>query len=133
MSSPGTIMEQEMRVTKRDGELKTVEFDKILRRLKILGNEAGIKINYTSLAMKVIDQLFDGISTAKIDELSAEQCASMSSTHHDYNTLAGRIVVSNHQKNTEQSFSKVMTALYNFKDKHGHHSPLVSEELYATI
>ena len=133
MSSPGTIMEQEMRVTKRDGELKTVEFDKILRRLKILGNEAGIKINYTSLAMKVIDQLFDGISTAKIDELSAEQCASMSSTHHDYNTLAGRIVVSNHQKNTEQSFSKVMTALYNFKDKHGHHSPLVSEELYAVV
>jgi ribonucleoside-diphosphate reductase alpha chain len=133
MSSPGTIVEQEMRVTKRDGELKTVEFDKILRRLKILGNEAGIKINYTSLAMKVIDQLFDGISTTKIDELSAEQCASMSSTHHDYNTLAGRIVVSNHQKNTEPSFSKVMTALYNFKDKHGHHSPLVSEELYAVV
>jgi ribonucleoside-diphosphate reductase alpha chain len=133
MSSPGTIVEQEMRVTKRDGELKTVEFDKILRRLKILGNEAGIKINYTSLAMKVIDQLFDGISTTKIDELSAEQCASMSSTHHDYNTWAGRIVVSNHQKNTEPSFSKVMTALYNFKDKHGHHSPLVSEELYAVV
>lgn len=133
MSSPGSIVEQEMRVTKRNGELKTVEFDKILRRLKILGNEAGIKINYTSLAMKVIDQLFDGISTTKIDELSAEQCASMSSTHHDYNTLAGRIVVSNHQKNTEPSFSKVMTALYNFKDKHGHHSPLVSEELYAVV
>ena len=97
MSSPGTIMEQEMRVTKRDGQLMTVEFDKILRRLKILGNEAGIKINYTALAMKVIDQLFDGISTAKIDELSAEQCASMGSTHYDYTTLAGRIVVSNHQ------------------------------------
>ena len=133
MSSPGTIMEQEMRVTKRDGQLTTVEFDKILRRLKILGNEAGIKINYTALAMKVIDQLFDGISTTKIDELSAEQCASMGSTHYDYTTLAGRIVVSNHHKNTNPSFREVMTCLYNFIDKRGKSSPLVSDELYKIV
>lgn len=133
MSSPGTIMEQEMRVTKRDGTLKTVEFDKILRRVKILGNEAGIKINYTALTMKVIDQLFDGISTAKIDELSAEQCASMSSMHHEYNTLAGRIVVSNHHKNTSPSFTKVMTDLYEFTDTHGKNSPLVSDELFNVV
>jgi ribonucleoside-diphosphate reductase alpha chain len=133
MSSPGTIMEQEMRVTKRSGELMTVEFDKILRRLKILGNEAGIKINYTALAMKVIDQLFDGISTTKIDELSAEQCASMCSTHYDYNTLAGRIVISNHHKNTVPSFCEVMTSLYNFIDKRGVRSPLVSDELYQIV
>lgn len=133
MSSPGTIVEQEMRVTKRDGQLMTVEFDKILRRLKILGNEAGIKINYTSLAMKVIDQLFDGISTTKIDELSAEQCASMGSTHYDYTTLAGRIVVSNHHKNTNPSFRKVMTELYKFIDKRGKPSPLVSDELYKIV
>ena len=120
----------EMRVTKRDGELKVVEFDKILHRLRVLGNEANLKINYTSLAMKVIDQLYDGISTTKIDELSAEQCASMSSTNLDYNVLAGRIVVSNHQKNTTASFAGVMYALYNFTDKHGNHSPLVSEALY---
>jgi ribonucleoside-diphosphate reductase alpha subunit len=126
-------MEQEMRVTKRDGQLMTVEFDKILRRLKILGNEAGIKINYTSLAMKVIDQLFDGISTTKIDELSAEQCASMGSTHYDYTTLAGRIVVSNHHKNTNPSFREVMTDLYKFIDKRGKPSPLVSDELYKIV
>lgn len=133
MSSPGTIVEQEMRVTKRDGQLMTVEFDKILRRLKILGNEAGIKINYTSLAMKVIDQLFDGISTTKIDELSAEQCASMGSTHYDYTMLAGRIVVSNHHKNTNPSFREVMTDLYKFIDKRGKPSPLVSDELYKIV
>ena len=133
MSSPSVIMEQEMRVTKRDGQLMTVEFDKILRRLKILGNEAGIKINYTALAMKVIDQLFDGISTAKIDELSAEQCASMGSTHYDYTTLAGRIVVSNHHKNTNSSFRGVMTDLYKFIDKRGKPSPLVSDQLYQIV
>jgi ribonucleoside-diphosphate reductase alpha subunit len=133
MTQPVTVLEQEMRVTKRNGELKTVEFDKILRRVKILGKEAGIKINYTALTMKVIDQLFDGISTAKIDELSAEQCASMSSIHHDYNTLAGRIVVSNHHKNTKSSFNAVMTDLYNFTDKLGKNSPLVSDELFKLV
>ena len=67
--------EREMFVTKRNGERKVVEFDKILRRIKVLGTEAGITMNYTSLTMKVIDQLFDGITTTQIDELSAEQCA----------------------------------------------------------
>ena len=129
-------MDTEMRVKKRDGTLKTIEFDKILRRLKTLGNydaKAPLAINYTALAMKVIDQIYDCISTAKIDELSAEQCMAMSSHHPDYSTLAGRIVVSNHQKNTKNSFSEVMTDLYNFKDKHGKQSPLVSDELYQLV
>ena len=133
MSSNSAIPEQEMHVTKRDGSLKTVEFDKILHRLKVLGNEADIKINYTALVIKVIDQIFDGISTTKIDELSAEQCASMGSTHYDYSTLAGRIVVSNHHKNTTASFREVMTTLYNFIDKRGVRSQLISDELYDIV
>jgi ribonucleoside-diphosphate reductase alpha chain len=119
-----------MFVTKRDGERKVVEFDKILRRIKILGKEAGLTINYTSLAMKVIDQLYDGISTTQIDELSAEQCASLSSTHPDYNILAGRIVVSNHQKNTDSAFTDVIAKLYKFIDKNGKNAPLIDEKVY---
>ena len=65
-----TTLENEMRVTKRNGELETIEFDKILNRIKSTGQEANIHINYTSLVMKVIDQLYDKISTTKIDELS---------------------------------------------------------------
>jgi ribonucleoside-diphosphate reductase alpha subunit len=124
-------LETEMNVTKRNGDLETVSFDKILKRMKRQGPE--IKVNYTALAMKVIDQLYDGISTTKIDELSAEQCASMASVHPDYNTLAGRIIVSSHQKNTQESFTTVMTELYEFKDKNGEQSPLVSDELMAII
>jgi hypothetical protein len=116
----------EMYVTKRSGEREIVAFDKILQRIKKLGQEAGIKINYTTLVMKVIDQLYDGISTTKIDELSAEQCASMASTHPDYNVLAGRIVVSNHHKNTPATFSEAMDQLWNYLDKHDKQSPLVS-------
>jgi len=130
-SSSNFFNENEMRVTKRNGDIEIVSFDKILKRIKTVGNEKGIKLNYTTLAMKVIDQLYDKISTTKIDELSAEQCASMSSIHPDYNVLAGRIVISNHHKNTTPSFSSVMSDLYHFKDKHNHSSPLISEELYT--
>ena len=123
----------DMRVTKRNGELEEVAFDKILSRVKKLGQEVGIQINYQHLVIKIMDQLFDTISTTKIDELLAEQCASMSTLNPDYGTLASRIVVSNHQKNTEQSFSTVMMMLYNFKDVHGQNYPLISKELYEII
>jgi len=75
--------DEEMLVTKRDGNTEVIAFDKILKRIRTLGNEANIKINYTSLVMKVIDQIYNNISTTKIDELSAEQCASMSTIHPD--------------------------------------------------
>ena len=125
--------EDEMYVTKRNGNQEIVAFNKILARIKRLGQEANVKINYTNLVMKVIDQLYTGISTRKIDELSAEQCASMSSMHPDYNVLAGRITVSNHHKNTEESFMSVITKLYEYTDKHDRHSPLLTKELYETV
>ncbi len=125
--------DDEMLVKKRNGELETVAFDKILRRIRTIGTEVGIKINYTTLAMKVIDQLYNGISTTKIDELSAQQCASLASTHPDYNVLAGRITISNHHKNTSSSFIDVMTSLYDYKDTHGKSSPLVSDLLYEVV
>jgi ribonucleoside-diphosphate reductase alpha chain len=126
-------MEDEMYVTKRNSNREIVSFDKILNRIKILGQEANVKINYTNLVMKVIDQLYDGISTTKIDELSAEQCASMASIHPDYNVLAGRIIVSNNHKNTTDSFVDAMSKLYYYKDKHNKQSPLVSQELFDVI
>ena len=125
--------EEEMYVIKRDGEREIVSFDKILQRIKNTGTEVNIHINYTALAMKVIDQLFDGITTTQIDELTSDQCASLASTHPDYNTLSGRIIVSNHQKNTSNSFSNVITRLYNYKDKRNKHTPLVSDELYKMV
>jgi ribonucleotide reductase alpha subunit len=112
----------DMMVIKRDGRTEIISFDKILRRIKKLGQEANIVhnssskvqgVNYTSLTMKVIEQLYDNISTAKIDELAAEHCAALSSTHSDYGILAGRIVVSNHQKNTKGSFYEVTRHIYD--------------------
>ena len=119
----------EMRVTKRDGQLQEVAFDKILERVKKLGLEARIHINYSSLVMKVIDQLYDKIPTAKIDELAAEQCAALSANHPDYAVLGARIIISNHQKNTDTEFSTVMRDLYNFINFKGENKPLVTQEL----
>ena len=120
----------DMRVTKRDGKLEDISFDKISRRIKKLGQEAGgIQINYSSLVMKVINQLYDKIETTKIDELASELCASLSTQHTDYGTLAARIIISNHQKNTDSNFLNVMRSLYEFKDIHDNHKPLVSESL----
>lgn len=128
-----TNKDSDMRVTKRDGTLEEIAFDKILNRIKKLGQEVGISLNYSSLAMKVIDQLYDKISTTKIDELAAEQCAALSTNHPDYGTLAARIVVSNHQKNTDPYFDMVVNKLYNFKNVHGEVKPLVSKEFFDFV
>jgi uncharacterized protein Yka (UPF0111/DUF47 family) len=123
----------DMRVTKRNGQLEVIAFDKILNRIKKLGNEVRLQLNYASLAMKVIDQLYDTIPTTKIDELTAEQCASLSTNNPDYGTLAARIIISNHQKNTDETFSKAMKKLYSHKDNNGIHSPMISEKIYNII
>ena len=123
----------EMKVMKRNGQFENMSFDKILSRIKTLGNEANIQINYSLLSMKVIDQLYDKIETSKIDELTAEQCAAMSTIHPDYGTLASRIVISNHQKNTNASFVHVMNGLYEFKDACGVNKPLISEKLWEFV
>ena len=123
-------MDIEMTVTKRSGKKETMAFDKIVKRLKTIGTKEKLYVNYSNLAMKVIDQLYDGIKTSQIDLLSAEQCASLTTTHPDYGVLASHILISNHEKNTDMSFATIMKELYNFRDIHGQHFPLICEELY---
>ena len=127
--------EQEMRVLKRDGTEQEVFFDKILQRVKKLGAEVvpPLVINYSHLVMKVIDQLYDKIPTFVIDELTAEQCAALSTKHLDYATLANRIIVSNNHKITTASFYQAMEALYHHRDVHQQPKPLIHEQLWATI
>ena len=122
-----------MKVIKRNGQFELVAFDKILNRVKKKGIEAKLNLNYGAFVMKVIDQLYDGIHTSKIDELTAEEAASMSLQHPDYMSLAGRLIVSNHHKNTNKSFYEVIDNLYNYKDINDKHSPLVSSELWKTV
>jgi ribonucleoside-diphosphate reductase alpha subunit len=127
-------VDQDMRVVKRNGEYEVIAFDKILARIRNVGQQAGISaVNYTALAMKVIDQLHDGIPTTKIDELTAEQCATMATQHPDYGTLAAYIIVSNHHKTTPPTFYDAMRQLYEFVDVRGEPSPLIGDEFWAVV
>ena len=118
----------DMRVIKRSGEKEDVAFDKILQRVKKLGLEANLHLNYTTLVIKIIDQLHDDIPTTKIDELTAEQCASMSTQHPDYSELAGRILISNNHKNTDVDYFKVVQRLYDNEDH-----PIISKRYYDIV
>jgi ribonucleotide reductase alpha subunit len=107
----------DMYVIKRNDKKEVISFDKILRRIRSICKDQNLKnIIYAQLAIKVIDQLYDNIKTSLIDELTAEQCASMSSMHPDYNKLASAIIISNLHKNTNTSFYETVKQLYKFKD-----------------
>ena len=115
-----------MQIKKRNGKYEEISFDKILRRVKSIGQEHNLTIIYASLVIKVIDQLYDNISTTLIDELTAQQCASMSTQNIEYDILAGAITVSNLHKETDSSFYNVVKNLYDFRDVNNKNSPIIS-------
>jgi len=120
----------DMHVLKRNGKKEIISFDKILKRGKSIAKEFGLaNIIHAQLAMKVIDQLYDNIQTTKIDELMAEQCASMASTHPDYTKMASAITISNLQKNTSSSFYETIKNLYDFKDVNNASYKLIHENI----
>lgn len=102
-----------MFVIKRDGQREEVSFDKVLRRIK--GSSDKLVVNPTIIAQKVLSGLKDGIHTQELDELATRTAISLTTTHPDYGVLAARIAVSNHQKNTNPSFSAVVNDLANQK------------------
>jgi ribonucleoside-diphosphate reductase alpha chain len=122
---------EDMYVLKRNGDREIVAFDKILARLKTLGHQSSITgVNYTTLVIKIIDQLYDGIPTSKIDELTAQQCAMMAVQHPDYGTLASYIIISNAHKNIPSGFYAAMRQLYEYRDSHDKHSPIISRDVW---
>ena len=131
MSSSASAFASDMHVVKRNGEREIVAFDKILTRLKTLGQEADITgVNYTTLVIKIIDQLYDGIPTTKIDELTAQQCAMMAVQHPDYGTLASYIIISNAHKNIPGGFYAAMCRLYEYRDANDKHVPIISKQVW---
>lgn len=128
-----TNTEDEMYVIKRDGRMEKIAFDKILRRVKSIGEKSNLKLNYTLFVMKVINQLHNKISTYQIDELAAEQCASLITTHTDYGILASNIVISNCHKKINKTFSETIDMIYNFKDENNKPFNLICDRMYSFI
>ena len=124
----------DMHVIKRNGKKEIISFDKILKRIKAVGKYFNLQnIIYAQLTMKVIDQLYDNIETTKIDELTAQQCASMASIHPDYTKLASAITISNLQKNTSDSFYQTICKLYNFVDINNNGYKLIHENIMKIV
>ncbi|MEQ3661233.1 MAG: ribonucleoside-diphosphate reductase subunit alpha [Flavobacterium sp.] len=123
-----------MNVVKRDGRREPVMFDKITDRIRFLCYELNELVDPVKVAMRVIEGLYDGVSTSELDNLAAETAASMTITHPDYAQLAARIAVSNLHKNTTKSFSETMTEMYHYVNpRTGKKAPLLSEEVYNVI
>lgn len=132
-----------LRVTKRNGELEQVEFEKVTNRIKFLclgvlpdGSSIGESLNdvcHITVAQKVISQITDKISTSELDEDAARFCASKAKDSYQYGVLGGRILASNHQKSTISSFSKTMQLLYENKKPDGSFYPLIDRKFYKFV
>jgi len=123
-----------MFVLKRDGRKEPIMFDKITARIRKLNYGLNPLVDPVRVAMRVIEGLYDGVTTSELDNLAAEIAATMTTTHPDYAKLAARISVSNLHKNTKKSFSATMKDLYEYVNpRTGKKAPLLSDEVYAII
>ncbi|MDC6361921.1 MULTISPECIES: ribonucleoside-diphosphate reductase subunit alpha [Flavobacteriaceae] len=123
-----------MYVVKRDGRKEPIMFDKITARVRKLCYGLNILVDPVKVAMRVIEGLYDGVTTSELDNLAAEIAATMTTTHPDYAKLAARISVSNLHKNTKKSFSETMKDLYEYVNpRTGKKAPLLSDEVYKVI
>ncbi|WP_010249306.1 ribonucleoside-diphosphate reductase subunit alpha [Myroides injenensis] len=123
-----------MYVVKRDGRREPVMFDKITDRIRILCYELNELVDPVKVAMRVIEGLYDGVSTSELDNLAAETAASMTVSHPDYALLAARIAVSNLHKNTKKVFSEVVDDLYNYiNPRTNQEAPLIADDVYKVI
>ena len=124
-----------MLVIKRDGRKESVKFDKITARIEKLSYGLNTKyVKTIEIAKKVIDGLYDGVSTQELDELAAETAATLTTKHPDYATLAARISISNLHKTTSKSFSNTIKRLYTYiNPKTQENASLISKDVYGII
>lgn len=123
-----------MYVVKRDGRKEPIMFDKITARVRKLCYGLNELVDPVKVAMRVIEGLYDGVTTSELDNLAAEISATMTTAHPDYAKLAARISVSNLHKNTKKSFSEVMTDLYEYVNpRTGQKAPLLADDVYEVV
>jgi len=123
-----------MNVIKRNGKKETIKFDKITARIQKLSYGLSPLVDVIEVTKKVIEGIYDGVTTSELDNLAAETAASLTTKHPDYALLASRIAVSNLHKNTEKSFSETMRKLHNYTDAAtGRRMPLLADDVMEII
>src|SRR3569832_1364196 len=124
-----------MYVIKRDGNRESVKFDKITARIqKLCYGLDPVHVTPINVAMKVIEGIYEGVTTSELDNLAAETAASLTTKHPDYALLASRIAVSILHKNTIKSFSETMRKLHGYIDlKAGKNASLLADDVWEVI
>jgi len=123
-----------MFVLKRDGRKEAVKFDKITARIQKLCYGLDALVDPTAVAMKVIEGIYEGVTTFELDNLAAEVAASLTVKHPDYAQLAARIAVSNLHKKTKKSFSDTMSVLYEYTNPvTNQKAPMLADDVYQII
>ncbi|MBV8327370.1 ribonucleoside-diphosphate reductase subunit alpha [Chryseobacterium sp.] len=124
-----------MHVIKRNGKKEAVHFDKITARIhKLIYGLAVTENDVIEITKKVIQGIYDQVTTTELDNLAAETAAACTTIHPDFAVLAARIAVSNLHKNTLKSFSKTAILLHDYIDPAtGEHAPLISGEILDII
>lgn len=121
-----------MKVVKRDGKKEDVSFDKVLQRIRKAAK--GLQVNPDALAQQVLGQIIDGLRTSELDELSAQLAASLCTNHPDWGVLASRIAISNHHKETLNSFTAVVEKLASqAMPKTGEKTSIIHPELLEAV
>ena len=123
-----------MFVVKRDGRKESVKFDKITARISKMCYGLNPSVDSVKIAMKVIEGVYDGVTTVELDNLAAEIAATNAATHPDYAQLASRIAVSNLHKNTKKSFSQTIHDLFTYVDpKTGQNAGMIADDVYKVV
>ena len=105
----GNISMISMQVVKRNGHVEEVSFDKVQKRIQSASD--GLDVNPTLIAQRTLARIYDGVKTSELDELAAQLSISLMTTNPDYGTLAARIAISNHHRNTSNKFTDVVKEL----------------------
>ncbi len=121
-----------MQIIKRDGSVEQVKLDKISKRIERHSKDLK-NIDTVEIAQKVIQGLYDGVTSVELDKLAMETAYSLSVRHPEFDKLATRLAISSLHKETKSSFSEVITDLYNLKDTHGNKKSLIDERVYKFV
>ena len=123
-----------MYVVKRDGKRQPVMFDKITARVRKLCYGLNDLVDPIKISMRVIEGIYDGVTTSELDNLAAEIAATLTTTHPDFAKVAARIAVSNLHKNTKKSFSETMKDLHEYVNpRTGKNASMIAEDVYKII
>ncbi len=123
-----------MYVVKRDSRKEAVKFDKITARIIKMCYGLDPLVSPEAVAMKVIEGIYDGVSTTDLDNLAAEVAAAKTIDHPDYALLASRIAVSNLHKETKKTFSEVIEDLHRYVDpKTNENASLIADDVYRVV